>query len=404
MNYRDIVIEKRPCPCCNHTINQNLEIPNVFKMTMNICEYCGFVYREKFFNDASWIHFAKYNHKTSPNYDYYIKDKQKASHLLKTTPHFKENEPSKRRLDIGCKMGVSFYSLGFDIGLELSRVHYAYAKETTNSDIRNTYSIEDGAFDVINLYNVLSTIPNPGKYIGSLSDKLTTTGVIVVGEQTINIINGDNMRSGFDRATYSVFTNATLENLFKSQGYVLDSINNNHSTAILTFRKGNPAPILRLFEETKQKALDFKTCVGLYHAPKNSDGPDPIAKIYGKIPACVDGYFAAMGAVHNDEVGSMNHIEEVGKAFPNYSPALVTMGRFYYQHRQFTRALDCLLRGLETIDAPDLLELAALCYYDLGIYDMAAEYFNRAFLLVETRIPECIEKLQSCYDMMNKHG
>jgi len=232
------------CPCCGNENSKLIDNKNPHNMSLDLCLYCGFIYRAKWLDQASWGHFMRNYHKSPPNATYLMKENLKKTHIKMNMSEYTKGNP--RTLDVGCGLGMAAQTISDNlIGLELADKHYKYAKYCTKIDVRNTYDIEERSFDLVILWGCLNYIPNVGKFLQNIKTRLNDDGHVLVHVPLIDQPNQDTINTRYALEYVNFFTRDTFKNLMATSGYEMVSENYDLKEPMFVFKPGKVQELKR---------------------------------------------------------------------------------------------------------------------------------------------------------------
>lgn len=414
----EIKLKKYNCPCCNNDITDLVMTEPVHDSTLNICKYCGFIYREVFLDEETHEKYLKYHHKQIPNSSFFMKDKVKRDILCNNFIDYSCS--NKRILDLFSGIGIGIRSVTYDseklICLEPCESHARFAKNHNNIDCRNRLDINEKGFDLIIAFNALSLIANLGSYLKDLHDKLNDDGTLFIFEKILNASSIELVNNAFQRDYVNFFTKETLYNILETNGFEVYYYNDDYTDVIIKAKKAPKKDLYRLYDHSlaiMKNAVDMsnmlKSVNNLFNIRLDAlkeDQRDQIkieqkSKIKELKDLNINNYidiFVFEAKISLDNPNFMASFQTfLETQFPNNYVSLISRGLYAHNIRRFTDSIDILNKADCILPCFDVLYYQGLNYYEIGIYDKAAEYLNRAMDYTFTENAKLIELMAACY-------
>jgi SAM-dependent methyltransferase len=233
-------ISDKPCSLCSNTQYHYRFKKNGFKIVS--CTKCGLVktvipdelllnsiYNETYFQGGQTDGYA----------DYIASEKvlkHEFGRIIEKLLLFQDKRDRKKLLEIGCAYGF-FLELAnehFDcVGIEVSETAAAFASKRNKNifcgEVNDEIIGSVGRIDVVVMLDVIEHLPYPGEIIKSLSQKLSTGGLILLTTGDIGSyyakLSGKYWRLMTPPQHVTFFSVSTLKDILEKYGFKIIAIN-----------------------------------------------------------------------------------------------------------------------------------------------------------------------------------
>lgn len=373
LSTQDLKIHHYSCSCCGTDSPKQLQIEPRSQITLDMCQYCGFIYRANWLSKEASDNFYKKKHKTDPNIFYYQKEWYKYSLIHLNGPKEVQTTDS-RYLDIGSGLGKNMELMPnkFKVGLELALPYYKYSRFELKQDTRNSYDLVDGGFNLVTIFQAIQQIPNLGHFLIKLREHMASDGKLFIAVPILDNMTADFIRERFPLEYCSFFTEKSIINILQSSGFEIVKYEKIVKEFLITCKPGKQELIKRLFDETYQKYVITLQCID--HFMKKE--PVEIKKLN---PEILDAWVMEAQPNIQDFHYMFKFADEILKNFNDSAIANVVAGQFYMQQRIYDKAIFCLEKGVSKMWTFDTFFSLATCYYDSGIFDESIRCFKKVW-------------------------
>jgi hypothetical protein len=351
------------CPICGKTNSTELNKSSVFEFTINVCNECGFIYRERWMDKESFLKYGKRFHRSYPNQGYFQKELIQ-EYTINKLIDFDGNE---RVLFVNSGIGHAANSLKAKsvIGLELSDTHYEFSKRMyPNVDSRNSISCKDSQFDVVIIWDYIQFMIQPCEYLKAIREKMTDNAMLILSCPIIEKPSQDYLSSGLADQYSAFFTNDTLHLLVNASGFKVESQIDVLKNPILICKKSDESLLVINSEHSK---FEMNRYIKIASLIEKGD-LDSIKKINPKVHSCYFKFkFDSPEAIDHEKIHA--ELVDANEHLPNYIPITGLIAQYYYTTKQYEKAIELFKFITDVSCDSSVAELYAVCLYDMGIFD-----------------------------------
>lgn len=241
--------QSRPCPACGSTQAELVGESDGFDMAA--CRSCRTLFTARLPESAELLDYDDYYHEGNLEVPAFVRKR-----LGETVAAFDGNKQTGRWLDVGCGAGTLMEAVrdrGWDVvGTEVS-ASAAEAVRAKGFDVRagelSELGLEDGAFDVVSMVEVVEHVPDPGGLLAEARPLLRPGGVLYITTPHGRGISARLLRTSWSIVAppehLQLFSLRGLRAALEAAGFQVDSAKTQavNPSELLAALKRNRAPV-----------------------------------------------------------------------------------------------------------------------------------------------------------------